>query len=80
MSKTNWYILDFYNRHVIEMLMAKYGFDEFRAAREFIGSQVHRMLEEAELEMWQFSVTALVAMWESEKITGDPRNCVYLRP
>ena len=37
------------------------------------------LLEDAELEMWDFSERAVFDMWESEKITGDPRNSVYLR-
>ena len=49
------------------------------AIRYFLTSETHRMLEDAELAMWEFSERAIFDMWEAEKITGNPRNSVYLR-
>ena len=37
------------------------------------------MLENADLAMWEFSERAIFDMWESERVTGDPRNSAYLR-
>ncbi|QFJ54038.1 hypothetical protein [Pseudobutyrivibrio xylanivorans] len=71
--------LDYYNKKVIQRIMDKYGLEEMEATREFLMSETHRMLEDEELAMWEFSERAIFDMWESEKITGDPRNSVYLR-
>ena len=53
--------------------------NEMDAARAFLTSETHRMLEDAEMAMWEFSERAIFDMWEAEQITGDPRNSVYLR-
>ena len=49
------------------------------AGREFLMSETHRMLEDADMAMWEFSARAIFDMWEVEKITGNPRNSVHLR-
>jgi len=59
--------------------MEKYGLNEMEAAREFLMSETHRMLEDADMAMWEFSARAIFDMWEVEKITGNPRNSVHLR-
>ena len=61
------------------MIMEKYGMTEMEAAREFLMSETHRMLEDADMAMWEFSARAIFDMWEVEKITGNPRNSVHLR-
>ena len=38
-----------------------------------------RMLEVADMAMWECSARAIFDMWEVEKITGNPRNSVHLR-
>ena len=60
-------------------IMEKYGLNEMEAAREFLMSETHRMLEDADMAMWEFSARAIFDMWEVEKITGNPRNSVHLR-
>ena len=37
------------------------------------------MLADEKLEMWDFSPIGIFDMWESEQITGNPRNSLYLR-
>ncbi len=59
--------------------MEKYGLDQMSAARAFLTSETHLMLENADMAMWEFSERALFDMWEAEMVTGDPRNSVYLR-
>lgn len=59
--------------------MDKYGLDQMSAARAFLTSETHQMLENADMAMWEFSERAIFDMWEAERITGDPRNSVYLR-
>ena len=79
MTKISLISLDCYNKNVIKMMMEKYGLTEMEAAREFLMSETHRMLEDADMAMWEFSARAIFYMWEVEKITGNPRNSVHLR-
>ena len=62
-----------------EMALLKYDMEPMEATRNFLTSETHRMLEDADLAMWEFSERAIFDMWETERITGDPRNSVYLR-
>ena len=71
--------LDYYNKSVIQRIIDKYNMDQMDAVRDFLTSETHRMLEDANLAMWEFSERAIFDMWESEKVTGDPRNSIYLR-
>lgn len=71
--------LDYYNKKVIQRIMDKYDMEQMDASRAFIISETHSMLENEELAMWDFSERAIFDMWEAEKVTGDPRNSVYLR-
>ena len=57
----------------------KLNYDYMDAARMFLTSETHAMLEDAELAMWEFSARAIFDMWETEKETGDPRKSVWLR-
>lgn len=79
MTKISIFSLDCYNKNVIRMIIEKYGLTEMEAAREFLMSETHRMLEDADMAMWEFSARAIFDMWEVEKITGNPRNSVHLR-
>lgn len=79
MTKISVFSLDCYNKNVIKMIMEKYGLTEMEASREFLMSETHRMLEDADMAMWEFSARAIFDMWEVEKITGNPRNSVHLR-
>ena len=79
MTKIPIFSLDCYNKNVIKMIMEKYGLTEMEAAREFLMSETHRMLEDADMAMWEFSARVIFDMWEVEKITGNPRNSVHLR-
>lgn len=79
MTRTAAVIMDYYNAEVVRMISLKYGFTPMQAFRSFVGSEIHRMLSDAQYEMWEFGAPAIFDMWESEKITGDPRNSLYLR-
>ena len=79
MTKTPAYSLDYYNKSVISRMIEKYDFTPMVAAHAFLTSKTHAMLEDPDLAMWEFSERAIFDMWEVEKITGDPRNSVYLR-
>lgn len=79
MTRIESFSLDYYNKKVIQRIMRKYDMDQMSAARAFLTSETHRMLENAEMAMWEFSERAIFDMWEAERVTGDPRNSVYLR-
>ena len=79
MNRIPSFSLDYYNKDVIRRIMDKYGMKEMDAARAFLTSETHRMLENADMAMWEFSGRAVFDMWEAERVTGDPRNSAYLR-
>ena len=79
MNKMYSFSLDYYNKNVIRRIIEKYGLEPMAAARAFLMSEVHKMLEDADLGMWDFSERAVFDMWEVERVTGDPRNSMYLR-
>lgn len=73
------YILSYYDREVVQMICQKYGFTQMNALRKFLLSKTYQMLANPELEMWEFSPIGIFDMWESEQVTGNPRNSLYLR-
>lgn len=79
MNRIPNFSLDYYNKDVIRRIMDKYGMGEMEAARAFLTSETHLMLENADMAMWEFSARAVFDMWEAERVTGDPRNSAYLR-
>jgi hypothetical protein len=70
--------MDFIDRYVAQMIIEKYEFDEIKAIRAFIESETYRMLSEPELEIYKISPRIVFNMWESEQLTGDPRNSKYI--
>lgn len=50
------------------MMTEKYGFEQMQAFRIFLNSETYKLLSDAEFDMW-----------ENEKISGNPRNSLYLR-
>ncbi len=79
MTRTASVIMDYYNKAVVELICEKYGFTPFEAFRIFASSEIHGMLSDKKYEMWDFSAPAIFDMWEAERITGNPRNSLYLR-
>ena len=72
-------VLDYYDAEVVRRIIEKYGYGERNAFEQFIGSQTYRMLANPAMEMWQFGPEGLFNIWESEKVTGSPKNSAYLR-
>ncbi|MBR4370875.1 MAG: hypothetical protein IKS92_07500 [Victivallales bacterium] len=72
-------IIDYYNGVVIKKISEKYGYAPMEAMRQFIFSKTHELLENAETGMTAFGAEAVFEIWEAEKITGDPRNSIYIR-
>jgi hypothetical protein len=60
--------------------MDKYGIDERKAIDDFLGSETYKMLIDPEMELYKVSPLIIFDMWEAEKVTGDPRSSVYIRP
>ena len=68
-----------YDTEVSKLICHKYGFTEMDSLRKFLLSQTYQMFIDESLEMWEFSPLGIFDMWESEQVTGDPRNSLYLR-
>lgn len=79
MNKEIPFILAYYNKEITNKINNKYGIEPLEALRMFISSKTYKMLSDEKLEMWEFSPIGIFDMWESEQITGDPRNSLYLR-
>ena len=73
------FLLSDYVADITGRIAEKYGFEEKTALRMFLSSETCRMLDNPKLEMWEFCSDVIFEMWECEKITGDPRNSVYIR-
>ncbi len=79
MERVSSRTLDFLDRHVSALIVEKYGFTEKESLHAFILSETYQMLCDPELEIYKMSPYILFDMWESERVTGDPRNSQYLR-
>ncbi len=79
MSKMPYFAIDYYDREVIGCIMDKYGLSAMDAIRQFICSETHSLLEDADNGMWSFPAYSIFDMWEAEKVTGDPRNSLAVR-
>lgn len=79
MEKELPFILQFYDNEVSLLISNKYGYPIMDAYRKFLFSKTYNMLSNSELEMWEFSPVGIFDMWETELVTGDPRNSLYIR-
>ena len=79
MKKNVYFATDYYDRYVIQQIINKYGMIPMEAARRFLTSRTHEMLEDSSYRLLSFPERAVFDMWEAEQITGDPRNSVYVR-
>lgn len=72
-------VLDYYDEAVVRLIIDKYGYKEREALELFLNSQTYGMMVDKRMQMWQFGPEGIFNIWESEKITGSPRNSAYLR-
>lgn len=79
MKKLEPDITDYYTAEVVNMIVEKYNFSPMDALRHFASSQTHALLEDEECGMTAFGAGAIFELWEVERVTGDPRNSVYIR-
>ena len=70
---------DFFDRQVISLIKTKYGMEDMKAIRSFLFSETYQMLLDPLTEVYTFSPQIVFEMWESEMITGNPRNSQYIR-
>lgn len=75
-SATNLY---YYDHAVTDLIIEKYGLDRMEALRRFVSSKTHELLEDAETGFTSFGCKGIFDIWESEMVTGDPRNSIYIR-
>ena len=79
MKKIDPVIAEYYDREVVRMIAEKYGYTPMDALRLFVSSRTHELLEDEETGMTAFGAGGVFDIWEAEKVTGDPRNSVYIR-
>jgi hypothetical protein len=79
MKKISSRTLNFYDKEIVEMIVEKYDFEEMEAIRQFISSETYKMLIDPELEVYKLSPLIVFDMWETERISGDPRRSQYIR-
>ena len=72
-------IIDYYNNEVVIRITEKYGLNQMDTFKVFVRSRTHEMLENADCGMTDFGAEAIFEIWECEKVTGDPRNSIYIR-
>ena len=79
MNKIPYFVRDYYNRQVINRIIEKYDMEPMEAARRFLTSETHSLLENADCGLTAYPERAIFDMWEAEVVTGDPRNSAYAR-
>ena len=79
MKRISIYILDYYNKCIVNRIIDKYKMEPMDAIRAFMLSKTHAMLEDPEMALWEFAEWAVFDIWEAEYQTGNPRNSIYLR-
>ena len=71
--------ITFFDQYVTGQIVEKYGLDDMAAIRSFIMSETYKMLLDPTLEIYKMSPRIVFDMWESEQVTGEPRNSQYIR-
>lgn len=79
MKKIPTRTITFFDQYVTGQIVEKYGLDDMAAIRSFIMSETYKMLLDPTLEIYKMSPRIVFDMWESEQVTGEPRNSQYIR-
>ncbi len=72
-------VMNYYDQAVASMISEKYGFTPIDALRAFISSETHALLQDRETGLGSFGAEGIFDIWECERVTGDPRNSIYIR-
>lgn len=78
MNEQRFAINHFYDARVVEMISEKYNMAPMEALSAFLESETYRMFCDPELEMTSIPPVGIFDMWENERVTGDPRNSLYI--
>ncbi|MCC8150127.1 MAG: hypothetical protein LIO96_01345, partial [Lachnospiraceae bacterium] len=65
MKKVIYFALDYYDRKMVEEIISKYGIEPMEAAKRFLLSETHALLEDTENGLLSFSEHAIFDMWET---------------
>ena len=68
----------FYDREVVSMIVEKYNMVPMEALSQFMASATYAMFIDPDLEMLDIPPAGIFDMWENERVTGDPRNSLYI--
>lgn len=68
----------FYTKDVVQRISDKYNMDAMTALEEYLDSETYAMFIDPSLEMLDIPPIGIFDMWENEKVTGDPRNSLYI--
>lgn len=79
MNKAPSDFLEYYDIEIVEMIKKKYEIPHMEAFIRFVNSKTYQMIENKDLEMWDYGAPAIFDMWENEQVTGRPQTSVYLR-
>lgn len=79
MTKISPTSLYYYDHGVTDLITEKYGYSRMDALRFFVESETHALLENPEYGLTSFGCAGIFDIWECEKVTGDPRNSIYIR-
>lgn len=71
--------MNYYDQAVSGMIAEKYGLSPMDALRAFTASQTHELLQDRENGLSAFGAEGIFDIWESERVTGNPRNSIYIR-
>lgn len=71
--------LIYYTKEVVKMMNEKYNIDFMQGYKMLVNSKTYKMLEDLNYSMWDFGAPAIFEIWECERITGEPKNSVYIR-
>lgn len=71
--------MNFFDEYVTSLIVEKYGMNDMEALRSFMTSETYQMLLDKETELYTLSPLVMFDMWETERITGNPRNSTYIR-
>ncbi len=71
-------INSYYDTEIVQMIVEKYGLHPMDALESYLQSETYRMFNDPDLEMIEFSPLGIFDMWECERVTGNPRNSLYL--
>ena len=75
MNKPPTFVLDYYDREIISLIIGEYGYAPMEAVELFITSDTHSLLEKRENRLWCYPPHAVFQMWEEARDPSTARYC-----